>query len=68
MQIEMTPYGRYLYSIGKFKPHSYEFVDDDIVYKTAASTETQEAAHTSGVSANNYKKKDNDKEKYPKTK
>ena len=46
MQIEMTPYGRYLYSIGKFKPHSYEFVDDDIVYKTAASTETQEAAHT----------------------
>ena len=27
----MTPYGRYLYSIGKFKPHSYEFVDDDIV-------------------------------------
>jgi len=46
MQIEMTPYGRYLYSIGKFMPHSYEFVDDDIVYKTAASTETQEAAHT----------------------
>ena len=46
MQIEMTPYGRYLYSIGKFKPHSYEFVDDDIVYKTATSTETQESAHT----------------------
>ena len=33
MQIEMTPYGRYLYSIGKFKPHSYEFVDEDILYK-----------------------------------
>ena len=44
MQIEMTPYGRYLYSIGKFKPHSYEFVDDDIVYKINGSTETQEAA------------------------
>jgi len=43
MQIEMTPYGRYLYSIGKFKPHSYEFVDDDINYKV--SGETQEAAH-----------------------
>ena len=46
MQIEMTPYGRYLYSIGKFKPHSYEFVDDDVLYKNAGSTETQEAAHS----------------------
>lgn len=43
MQIEMTPYGRYLYSIGKFKPHSYEFVDDDIVY--SVDGETQESAH-----------------------
>lgn len=43
MQIEMTPYGRYLYSIGKFKPHSYEFVDDDVVYKK--SGEVQEASH-----------------------
>ena len=46
MQIEMTPYGRYLYSIGKFKPHSYEFVDDDVLYKNAGSTESQEAAHS----------------------
>jgi len=45
MQIEMTPHGRYLYSIGKFKPHSYEFVDDDILYKASGSTEEQEAAH-----------------------
>lgn len=45
MQIEMTPYGRYLYSIGKFKPHSYEFVDDDILYRASGSTEAQEAAH-----------------------
>ena len=44
MQIEMTPYGRYLYSIGKFKPHSYEFVDDDIIYKVSGSEEAQEAA------------------------
>ena len=43
MQIEMTPYGRYLYSIGKFKPHSYEFIDDDIVYKVDG--EAQEDAH-----------------------
>ncbi len=46
MQIEMTPYGRYLYSIGKFKPHSYEFVDDDIVYRIAGSAESQEASHS----------------------
>ena len=46
MQIEMTPYGRYLYSIGKFMPHSYEFVDDDVMYKMSGSTETQESAHS----------------------
>tara|TARA_B100000424_G_C22922198_1_gene490683 strand:- start:389 stop:1348 length:960 start_codon:yes stop_codon:yes gene_type:complete len=46
MQVEMTPYGRYLHSIGKFKPHSYEFVDDDIIYKISGSGEFQEAAHT----------------------
>tara|TARA_R100000697_G_scaffold122673_1_gene152755 strand:+ start:336 stop:1304 length:969 start_codon:yes stop_codon:yes gene_type:complete len=45
MQIEMTPYGRYLYSIGKFKPHSYEFIDDDILYRASGSTETQESSH-----------------------
>ena len=45
MQIEMTPYGRYLYSIGKFKPHSYEFVDDDVVYYVSGSDEDQEDAH-----------------------
>jgi hypothetical protein len=50
MQIEMTPYGRYLYSIGKFKPHSYEFVDEDILYKVSGSTEAQEAAHTRIIS------------------
>ena len=50
MQIEMTPYGRYLYSIGKFKPHSYEFVDDDVVYKVSGSTEAQEDAHVRIIS------------------
>jgi hypothetical protein len=43
MQIELTPYGRYLYSVGKFKPHSYEFVDDDVVY--SVSGENQKDAH-----------------------
>lgn len=46
MQIEMTPYGRYLYSIGKFMPHSYEFVDDDILYRASGSAEAQEDAHS----------------------
>jgi hypothetical protein len=46
MQIEMTPYGRYLYSIGKFKPHSYEFVDDDILYRNAGSQESTEGQGT----------------------
>jgi hypothetical protein len=50
MQIEMTPYGRYLYSIGKFKPHSYEFADEDILYRASGSTEAQEAAHTRIIS------------------
>ena len=50
MQIEMTPYGRYLYSIGKFKPHSYEFIDDDVMYKAvgkpiSVKLEAQESAH-----------------------
>lgn len=45
MQIELTPYGRYLYSIGKFMPHSYEFVDDDIIYRISGSGEAQESAH-----------------------
>ena len=46
MQIEMTPYGRYLYSIGKFKPHSYEFVDDDILYRASGSGELQVDIHS----------------------
>jgi len=50
MQIEMTPYGRYLYSIGKFKPHSYEFVDDDIIYRLPNTDEAQEDSHTRIIS------------------
>lgn len=32
IQIELTQYGKYLLSKGKFKPTYYEFFDDDIVY------------------------------------
>jgi hypothetical protein len=32
IQLQMTPYGRYLYSTGGFKPVYYEFYDDDVVY------------------------------------
>tara|TARA_R110000824_G_scaffold120772_2_gene276455 strand:- start:554 stop:1540 length:987 start_codon:yes stop_codon:yes gene_type:complete len=32
LKFELTPYGRYLLSQGKLRPHSYEFVDDDILY------------------------------------
>ena len=32
LKFELTPYGRYLMSQGKLMPHSYEFVDDDIMY------------------------------------
>ena len=49
MDIELTPYGRYLLSIGKLKPKYYEFTDEDILYNVSASaqlkTETQENAH-----------------------
>lgn len=32
IKFELTPYGRYLMSVGKLRPHSYEFIDDDIIY------------------------------------
>lgn len=32
IKIELTPYGKYLMSIGKFKPEMYAFFDDDILY------------------------------------
>jgi len=30
--LQLTTYGRYLLSIGKFKPYCYEFFDDNILY------------------------------------
>jgi hypothetical protein len=32
VKFELTPYGRYLMSVGKLRPHSYEFIDDDVIY------------------------------------
>ena len=32
IKVELTTYGRYLISRGKFKPAYYEFFDDDIIY------------------------------------
>lgn len=32
INIELTPYGKYLLSKGKFKPYYYDFFDDNIIY------------------------------------
>ena len=48
MDIELTPYGRYLLSIGKLKPKYYDFTDDDVLYDVTAdgvSSENPEHAH-----------------------
>tara|TARA_B100000035_G_scaffold241489_1_gene209904 strand:- start:8834 stop:9817 length:984 start_codon:yes stop_codon:yes gene_type:complete len=45
MSVELTPYGRYLYSIGKLNPKYYEFVDNDVVYRLSGSGEAQEDSH-----------------------
>ena len=48
IDIELTPYGRYLLSIGKLKPKYYDFSDDDVLYDIAAdgvSSENNEDAH-----------------------
>ena len=43
LDIKLTPYGRYLLSIGRLKPSYYSFFDDDIIYDAgyASFTETQ---------------------------
>ena len=32
LHIELTPLGKHLLSLGKLKPYSYKFFDDDILY------------------------------------
>ena len=48
IEIEMTPYGKSLFSRGLFKPTYYAFFDDDILYDSqyAGFTETQNDAQT----------------------
>ena len=47
MKIELTPHGKYLLSIGKLKPHSYKFFDENVIYDSKAMgvTEKQNDAH-----------------------
>jgi len=42
LQIELTPYGRYLMSKGALKPAYYAFFDDDILYDSQAAGSTEE--------------------------
>ena len=45
--LKLTSYGHYQLSIGKFKPHSYAFYDDNILYdKTYASGTPAQASYT----------------------
>ena len=41
IDIELTPYGKHLLSKGKWKPVYYEFYDDDIVYDSEFSSQTE---------------------------
>lgn len=34
IDIQLTPYGRHLFSMGKFKPMFYSFHDNDVIYDT----------------------------------
>jgi|1_EtaG_2_1085319.scaffolds.fasta_scaffold02951_2 hypothetical protein len=47
LDIELTQHGKYLLSKGLFKPDSYAFFDDDIIYDTnyAGHAEVQNDAH-----------------------
>jgi hypothetical protein len=43
IDIELTPYGRYLLSIGKLKPKFYDFSDDDVLYDVSADGASKES-------------------------
>ena len=45
--LKLTPYGNYLFSIGKFKPVYYAFYDDNVLYdlQYASSYENQNETH-----------------------
>mgnify|MGYP001229195019 CR=1 FL=1 len=41
LDLKLTPYGRYLLSIGKLSPKYYSFLDDDVLYDTEAADFTE---------------------------
>lgn len=47
LDLRLTSYGKYLLSVGKFKPHSYAFFDDNVIYdgEYANIVEPQNAIH-----------------------
>ena len=47
MKIELTPYGRYLLSVGKLRPKYYRLFDDNIIYdsKCGGFSEPQNKVH-----------------------
>ena len=49
MNVELTPYGRYLLSIGKLKPSHYRFFDDGVVYDSSHAPPTPSGEHQSKV-------------------
>jgi hypothetical protein len=50
MKVELTPYGRYLLSIGKLKPARYKFFDEGVIYDSSGSiTHRDQPEHQSDV-------------------
>ena len=41
MDLKLTSYGHYLFSIGKFKPEYYAFYDDNVLYARGYSNDNQ---------------------------
>ena len=62
LNIELTPYGKYLFSQGKFRPAMYSFSDEDVVYNvsqmsgSATFTEEQNSANLRIVQETPYTK------------
>ena len=65
LDIELTQYGKYLLSIGEFKPAYYAFYDDDVIYDSkyqGLPPNPDNAADTAGPSENQKNSEDRIKE------
>ena len=60
LDIELTQYGKYLLSVGKFKPSYYAFFDDDVIYDTQYQGDPPKADDT-GISGPTENQKDSQK-------